>query len=77
MGREGRETAEMHKEEAELGRPRMGDRVQEIQGLGEETEWSTCRLMGREGQADVEEERVFLKNSCSFWGFFKLQSSPS
>lgn len=69
----------MQKKEAELGRPRMRDRVQEVQGLGEETgeDWvrSTWRLMGREeGQADVEEEQVFLKNSCSFWASLSCNS---
>lgn len=37
----------------------------------------TWRLMGREEtQADVEEERVFLKNSCSFWASLSCNSVP-
>lgn len=76
MGREGREAAGKHKEEAELGRPRTGDRVQEVQGLGEEMEYLETDGQGggtgrcRRGMGFPEELLLFL---C----FFKLQFSPS
>lgn len=51
----------------------MGDRVQEVQGLDEETE--NLETDGREEtQADVEEKRVFLKNACSFWASLSCNS---
>lgn len=74
MGREGREAAGMHKEEAELGRPRMRDRVQEVQGLGEE--YLETDGKGR-GTGRCRRGTGFPQELLFFLGFFKLQFSPS